>query len=71
MKYKNFVFDFDGVLPESNKIRFIGFRHLFQGLPRHQMDELVAYAKASRSFIMIVDRIFIRLIHLEPARISI
>ncbi len=47
MKYKNLVFDFDGVLAESNEIRFNGFRRLFQEFPSHQVDELVAYAKAN------------------------
>ena len=47
MKYKNLVFDFDGVLAETNEIRFNGFRRLFQKFPLHQVDELVAYAKAN------------------------
>ena len=47
MKYKNLVFDFDGVLVESNEIRFNGFRRLFQGFPHYQVDELVTYAKAN------------------------
>jgi len=47
MKYKNLVFDFDGVLVESNEIKFDGFRRLFHGFPRDQVDELVAYAKAN------------------------
>ena len=47
MKYKNLVFDFDGVLVESNEIRFNGFRYLFKGFPKTQVEELVAYAKAN------------------------
>ena len=47
MKYKNLIFDFDGVLAESNEIRFNGFRRLFQEFPLSQVDELVAYAKAN------------------------
>ena len=47
MKYKNLIFDFDGVLAESNEIRFNGFRRLFQEYPLSQVEELVAYAKAN------------------------
>jgi len=47
MKYKNLVFDFDGVLAESNEIRFNGFRRLFREFPLPQVDELVAYVKAN------------------------
>lgn len=47
MKYKNLVFDFDGVLVESNEIRFNGFRCLFKSFPKTQVEELVAYAKAN------------------------
>jgi phosphoglycolate phosphatase-like HAD superfamily hydrolase len=45
MMYKNLIFDFDGVLAESNEIRFNGFRLLFKGFPENQIDELVIYAK--------------------------
>ena len=47
MKYKNLIFDFDGVLAESNEIRFNGFRQLFKKFPRYQVDRLIAYAKAN------------------------
>jgi phosphoglycolate phosphatase-like HAD superfamily hydrolase len=45
MIYKNLIFDFDGVLAESNEIRFNGFRLLFKGFPENQIEELVIYAK--------------------------
>jgi phosphoglycolate phosphatase-like HAD superfamily hydrolase len=47
MKYNNLIFDFDGVLAESNEIRFGGFRRLFEEFPESQVDELIAYAKAN------------------------
>lgn len=47
MKYRHIVFDFDGVLVESNEIRFNGFRKLFKGYPEGQVDRLVSYAKAN------------------------
>jgi phosphoglycolate phosphatase-like HAD superfamily hydrolase len=45
MIYKNLIFDFDGVLAESNEIRFNGFRLLFKEFPENQVEELVVYAK--------------------------
>ena len=33
MKYQYILFDFGGVLVESNEIRFNGFRKLFMGNP--------------------------------------
>jgi len=47
MKYQYIIFDFDGVLVESNEIRFNGFRKLFEGYPHEQVEELVTYAKAN------------------------
>ena len=47
MKYKNIIFDFDGVLVESNEIRFNGFRKLFKSYPQDQVERLVCYAKAN------------------------
>ncbi len=47
MKYQHIIFDFDGVLVESNEIRFNGFRKLFKGFPEDQIDQLVAYARAN------------------------
>ena len=45
MKYKHLIFDFDGVLVESNEIRFDGFRLLFKNYPQDQVERLVLYAK--------------------------
>ena len=47
MKYQYVIFDFDGVLVESNEIRFNGFRKLFKDYPQEQVDILVDYAKAN------------------------
>ena len=47
MKYQHIIFDFDGVLVESNEIRFNGFRKLFKDYPQHQIERLVSYAKAN------------------------
>lgn len=47
MKYKHLIFDFDGVLVESNEIRFEGFRLLFSAYPRHQVDKLIQFAMAN------------------------
>ena len=47
MKYQNIIFDFDGVLVESNEIRFNGFRKLFKSYPQDQVGRLVGYAKAN------------------------
>ena len=47
MKYQHIIFDFDGVLVESNEIRFNGFRKLFKDYPQDQVERLVDYAKAN------------------------
>ena len=47
MKYLHIIFDFDGVLVESNEIRFNGFRKLFKDYPQDQVEILVDYAKAN------------------------
>ena len=47
MKYHHIIFDFDGVLVESNEIRFNGFRKLFEKYPEEQVERLVNYAKAN------------------------
>ena len=47
MKYQYIIFDFDGVLVESNEIRFNGFRKLFKGYNEEQVEKLVSYAKAN------------------------
>ena len=44
MKYKHIIFDFDGVLVESNSLRFEGFRQLFRTYPNDQVQRLVEYA---------------------------
>lgn len=44
MKYKNIVFDFDGVLAESNHIRVDGFRELFKAFPQDKVAALVQFA---------------------------
>ena len=47
MTYQYIIFDFDGVLVESNEIRFNGFRKLFKDYPQEQVEQLVEYAKAN------------------------
>ena len=47
MKYQHILFDFDGVLAESNEIRFNGFRKLLKDYPQDQVEQLVQYAKAN------------------------
>ena len=47
MKYQHIIFDFDGVLAESNEIRFNGFRKLFKDYPQEQVEKLVTYAEAN------------------------
>ena len=45
MNYKHLIFDFDGVLVESNEIRFEGFQLLFRDFPTHQVEKLVQFAR--------------------------
>lgn len=47
MKYKHLIFDFDGVLVESNEIRFEGFRSLFYDYPADAVGKLIQFAKAN------------------------
>jgi len=47
VKYQHIIFDFDGVLVESNEIRFNGFRKLFKDYPQGEVEKLVGYAKAN------------------------
>ena len=47
MTYQYIIFDFDGVLVESNEIRFNGFRKLFKDYPQEQVEQLIEYAKAN------------------------
>ena len=51
MTYQYIIFDFDGVLVESNEIRFNGFRKLFKDYPQEQVEQLVEYAKRSKSVV--------------------
>ncbi len=45
MKWKNIIFDFDGVLVDSNEIRYKGFEKLFEGYPQNQVEKLVEYSR--------------------------
>lgn len=45
MKYKNIIFDFDGVLAETNNIRFDGFRLLFKNHNEDLVNTLIKYAR--------------------------
>jgi len=45
MKYKHIIFDFDGVLIESNKIRSEGFQLLFEDYPKEQVERLLCFVK--------------------------
>jgi HAD superfamily hydrolase (TIGR01549 family) len=47
VKYQYIIFDFDGVLAESNEIRFNGFKKLFKEYPQDEVRQLVEYAKAN------------------------
>tara|TARA_Y100001936_G_scaffold231027_1_gene254628 strand:+ start:112 stop:747 length:636 start_codon:yes stop_codon:yes gene_type:complete len=47
VKYQHIIFDFDGVLVESNEIRFNGFRKLFKDYPQGEVEKLVGYAMAN------------------------
>ena len=47
LKYKHLIFDFDGVLVESNEIRFEGFQALFHSYPADEVGKLVQFAKAN------------------------
>ena len=47
MKYRHLIFDFDGVLAESNEIRFTGFRLLFQDYPVKTVDRFMQYVRSN------------------------
>jgi len=47
MKFKHVIFDFDGVLVESNEIRFGGFRMLLKDYPGAQVEKLMRHARAN------------------------
>lgn len=44
-RYKHLIFDFDGVLVESNDIRFEGFKLLFKDFPDDKVHRLIQYAR--------------------------
>lgn len=44
---RHIIFDFDGVLAETNDIRIEGFRTLFSSYPLAARDSLVAFARAN------------------------
>lgn len=44
-KYKHIIFDFDGVLAESNDIRVAGFGELFKEYPADRVERLLEYAR--------------------------
>jgi phosphoglycolate phosphatase-like HAD superfamily hydrolase len=45
MKYKHLIFDFDGVLAETNEMRFTGFTQLFQDYPQDKLDCFINYVR--------------------------
>lgn len=45
MAYKHIIFDFDGVLVETNTIRLEGFRLLFRNYPQSQLEKLIRYCR--------------------------
>ena len=47
MNYKHLIFDFDGVLVESNEIRFDGFRSLFCNYPSYEVEKLIQFSRAN------------------------
>lgn len=47
MDYRYLVFDFDGVLAESNEIRFQGFENLFADLPADVRARFMAFVKVN------------------------
>ena len=47
MNYKHLIFDFDGVLVESNEIRFNGFRSLFCNYPSYEVEKLIQFSRAN------------------------
>ena len=45
MRYKHIIFDFDGVLAETNEIRFEGFMSLFEDYPKSGLQRLTPYLR--------------------------
>ena len=46
-RYDTLIFDFDGVLVESNEIRFAAFQHLFSAYPEMAVVELMKFVRAN------------------------
>lgn len=46
-KYKNLIFDFDGVLVNSNDVRIEGFFRLFENYPQEHVDALVEFSRVN------------------------
>lgn len=46
MEYRHVLLDFDGVLAESNEIRFQGFAELFRDIPRPALDRFMTFVRA-------------------------
>ena len=44
-RFQYIIFDFDGVLADTNNIRINGFRTLFQDFPAQDVKEMVDFAK--------------------------
>lgn len=42
---KNIIFDFDGVILDSLKVREFGFREIFKGFENNKVEELISYHK--------------------------
>jgi len=47
VRYRNVLFDFDGVLVESNPERTDGFRMVLRAYPREQVEALIAFHEAN------------------------
>ncbi len=47
MEHRHILFDFDGVLVESNTIRIEGFVELFGDLPDQEKDRFIAFVRAN------------------------
>ncbi len=47
MDFKHIIFDFDGVLAETNEIRFDGFQEVFKGYPPEQLATLDRWSRAN------------------------
>lgn len=47
MGYRYVIFDFDGVLAETNEIRFQGFAELFRDLPDGEMTRFMNFVRAN------------------------